>query len=1845
MAVILLLIIPVLAESKTVNPGETVYIGDSGLDITPALGNYSTIAWWPEGSDIRSSAPSAIVNVTENAALFSVDSSVFSEKIGSWYQYDPSIPYKVGSMVFIVDMPLAVVTTPNQEKTPVIESSTLEKPDYIRPERILLTPADRQKILANAKKTSGNQVIIQDLEDFLNRWNKKLNWGFSSEKISYFNRTLSESLIKKYPIDFGEQSLDIPDMATFCLEIGDAIGLSKEQSQEFAVAADDELMNSKLAFDTPLQKPVTVQKSVQGRTLATATDSDQGRSTNESAPNAFGVVVYELIFVDFTEVKPGSVPLFVSPKWTTAHMQDATADAVVGIDAIAPQAPAQATMSSIIEYWSPVQITGVDDSATALEPDGWMEQVFRNLGVVDENFDGRVTDDYARKVKRDNNADRVVLIYLTHDWEGGYAGSTWWGDADKAAISYWGRGDNNLPFNSVPGSYEHEIIHLFGALDEYTPSSTCGESSIFATYPMSVMYWNTNHDTCIPHTPSVMKELYTTSVISQSSRNLIGWGDYDNDGVIDVIDGIPFGSSPTPTPTIPAQPVPQVSYSVSQTSSDPAPAYLSASDSLTAAASASTSSSLTYQFVDTSTNIPTSFIWYFGDGGISTEKNPSHTYPSAGTYTVTHYAMNGFGSGQVTRNEIIVGSNPVPPSCTPSGIPQADFEMSGSEGIVPYTVHFTDKSTGCPAEYHWDFGDPNEPALRFSTEQNPTYTYKVQMNPTQPYYTVNLIVKNQNGDSTVKSKQIKVMPPYPLARFTANPTTGDAPLAVHFTDTNYGAPAVIRWDFGDNGAISYEQNPTHLYETGGDYTATQFATNNYGTHSAFQTIHVEKNDVPSASFTVNSTSGLSPLTVRFTDTSTNSPVQWSWDFGDNSSPSSEQNPTHTYTSLGSFAVTLVSTDTNGVSSTKRIPDYITVSNIPVINGAVWTRAVTAASWAARSNPASLVFNDKMWVLGGYDYTNGWANDVWSSSDGVTWSQATGNAAWTKRTKHATAVHNNKMWVVGGSDYIGQGTLKNDVWSSSDGVTWTQATGSAAWTPRMDHALVSFNNKLWMLGGYDWTYNRKNDVWSSSDGATWSQATASAAWSGRQSFKTLVFNNKIWVLGGETGSGYANDVWSSSDGIIWTRVMATAPWSARREFGATVFDNKMWIFGGYSNAGYLNDVWSSPDGITWTQATAHADWPFRSRPGSVTFKNTIWVLGGEGGNGRNDVWYAGTPPAITPIAAFSANRTSGTTPLTIQFTDNSTNAPTTWYWDFGDSSDSTVQNPVHVYSSPGNFTVSLRSANAGGSNTTVRTSYIQATSPVNPPVAAFIANSTQGPVPLAVQFTDTSSNTPLVWSWNFGDGTTSALQNPVHIYNAEGTYTVTLTAGNAGGNNTITGTNFITVNPPKPVAKFQASTTTGPFPLAVQFNDTSSNFPTSWNWDFGDGVTSTLQHPLHTYTTPGTYSVTLVATNAGGSGTISSPNHITVITPPPVADFDADTTTGIAPLTVQFTDATTNAPTLWSWNFGDGTTSVDQNPQHVFTAPGTYSVNLTAANAGGSSSVSKPDLIVVQPPAPVAGFTADNVSGMAPLSVQFTDTSSNTPAAWSWNFGDGSTSTVQNPLHIYNTTGTYTVSLTVTNAGGSNTVTQSNYISVSPVTPTPTMIPVAALSANRTAGETPMGVQFYDRSTGTPTAWLWDFGDGSTSTSRNPVHTFTTAGNFTINLTATNAYGSGSKIQVNYIKPSVPVIPTAAFRGNITAGPTPLAVQFTDRSTGYPKSWSWDFGDGTTSTVRSPLHTYSAAGNYTVTLTVTNAQGSNTAVQAGYIKPAVPVIPTAAFRGNITAGPTPLAVQFTDRSTG
>ena len=322
-----------------------------------------------------------------------------------------------------------------------------------------------------------------------------------------------------------------------------------------------------------------------------------------------------------------------------------------------------------------------------------------------------------------------------------------------------------------------------------------------------------------------------------------------------------------------------------------------------------------------------------------------------------------------------------------------------------------------------------------------------------------------------------------------------------------------------------------------------------------------------------------------------------------------------------------------------------------------------APWTARYGHTSVVFQDKMWVIGGAG-DSGRSSDVWSSTDGFDWQQVKFISPWAARSSHTSVVYDagdgEKIWILGGYD---GSSRRNDVWSSADGETWEEVSNSSSgadWSTRYDHTTTVFDDgsgaKLWLLGGYDGSY--LNDVWSSADGASWEQVDGAADWSARGGHGTVSFgeiegfgNDMLIVKGGYTNvsdsycdSGYGcRDVWASENGSDW-QLLSTNAWGSRnREFSSVVLDGNIWVLGGaddYRNCYYdcNNDVYYSNNGSSWSTATSDAAWQHRAQHTSVAFANKLWVLGGYASpyDGiynnhylNSEVWYSGVS-----VASFS-----------------------------------------------------------------------------------------------------------------------------------------------------------------------------------------------------------------------------------------------------------------------------------------------------------------------------------------------------------------------------------------------------------------------------------------------------------------------------------------------------------------------------------------------------------------------------------------------------------------------------------
>lgn len=989
------------------------------------------------------------------------------------------------------------------------------------------------------------------------------------------------------------------------------------------------------------------------------------------------------------------------------------------------------------------------------------------------------------------------------------------------------------------------------------------------------------------------------------------------------------------------------------------------------------------------------------------------------TNTWSSASINAFNSYVPTRSCLSACSGGGP-------APVADFTADDTEGCKPFTVHFSDLSINTPTSWSWSFpgGTPASSGIK-----NPTVVYN-----TAGVYNVSLTATNASGSDTKTINQYITIKDKPVANFTFTKNVG----SVQFTNTTIGGDT-FDWVFGD-GEFSSEESPFHEYQDPGIYKVTFTVTNECGTTS--KTLNITVVFIPLADFSSNTKEGCVPMVVSFSDESTYEPTSWLWTFpGGTPATSTLQNPLISYNTSGTFDVTLKATNSAG-SNTITIKNYIKAQDKPKPSF-TYTLAGYKVTFTNKTPGNDNTFQ---WVFGDGDSSKlqDPVHTYKNSGDFIVKLYASNNCG--------TSVFIDTLNILA----IPKASFSSDV-----------KTGCTPLTVKYND--TSTNNptswKWTFAGGTPSTGSTKSPI------VIYNTPGMYAV--------TLIVNNAV---GSDTIfiSNYINAITIpiANFNVVMNGNIAVC--TNTSTYGATY----LWEFG---------------DGSTSTMENPTHTY---SQEGNFTIKLT--TTNACGSNTITKVITAVFPPT----AAFTADKTTGCAPLTVNFMNASSANASMYAWTFtgGTPATSTQKNPTVSYANAGTFAVSLIATNNAGSDTATIVSYITVQ---GKPTASFSYVNNNG----STYFSNTSIGANS-YKWYFGDGAESNMASPTHKYEIETTYNVTLIATNDCGADTLHQTIFV-VFPPK--ANFNSDKNVGCNNLIVKFQDLSTNAPYEWAWSFpgGNPSSSAIQNPTVSYNSVNSYDVTLIATNSAGSDTIVLKNFILVSSLVPTAIF-THSNTG---LSYNFTNTSVNAYS-YMWTFGDGGTSIEKDPVHDYSMGGTYSVVLIAKNGCGSDTASISVSVVGTPPN--GKFEKSISAGCLPLTVSFKDKSIGAVTAWNWSFpgGDPSSSTEQNPIVIYNTAGEYNVVLIVSNLYGSDTITQVASIKVN-----------AAPSAKFTFVSNGSIVNFTNLSKG-GTSYLWKFGDGTTSTEENPVHAYSTPGKFTVELTATNECGSFTFTEIVDVKVSV-----------------------------------------------------------------------------------------------------------------
>jgi gliding motility-associated-like protein len=1143
----------------------------------------------------------------------------------------------------------------------------------------------------------------------------------------------------------------------------------------------------------------------------------------------------------------------------------------------------------------------------------------------------------------------------------------------------------------------------------------------------------------------------------------------------------------------------------------------------------------------------------------------------------------------------------------------ADFTSDGTSGCSPLNVIFADASTGPVTTWQWDFGNSN-----VSNLQNPLATY----NSPGTYTVILTVTDGTNSDTKTEVAYITVFQ-NPSASFTATgATAGCLPLTVTFDDLSFQGNGVIvdyLWDFGD-GQISNSgiSNPTHTYNTAGTYPVSLQITDVNGCSSSFLiNSYIEVSDAPVASFTADETSACSPpLDVQFTSTSTGTgTLTYDWDFGDTNT-STDENPFHSYTGLGSYTVTLIVTDGNGCSGTVTMNNLISIvdpsasftipgpgfclnQGVPFSNTST---AGTSFAWDFGDGSGSSAFSPSHAynAVGTYTVTlivssfGGCADTVSQtfdiedvtalfsntpvydcqencititytdlSTNAVSWDWGFGNTL-TSSAQNPTTIHCGGEW--------------------TDTLTVISPLGCTDTYYLDDNVIIHPMNSTIsadsLRGCIPMTVNFSEFTSSDSAVVSWEWDFGNGSTSTAQTPNTTYTIDSVWSVTLITTNSYG-----CTDTATFTIETGTPPVAAFGYDPDTVCWDEPWPFWDLSQPDslvdelhwYPNNDGHFTDSLIDVQGAEVNEW--------------IEIMLVAGYNGCYDTTFVVTQVWTNGPSAVPSWTMDCDTPLVYNFSGLIEDADRI-YWDFGDGSpiDSVNEDPVHTYL-PGNYTVILETFNdSNGCDT-----YTDFDIRVRDVSASFTQSDTIGCLPLTVDFDGTSSSDASPeqfggYSWDFDDGTGrvyTALTS--HTFTAPGTYNVQLVVlADNGCRDTIVHTVTVT----NPVAAFTAVNTSGCIPTVVTFTDSStSTFPiVAWSWVFGDGGTSTLQNPTHAYQQIGTYGVSLTVTDALGCQATVIGSQPIVITNP-IANFLASTSTNICEGdSIWFVDFSTGVNLSYLWDFGDGFTSTDQNPYHTYNTAGNYTVSLLITDpAGCDSTMVRPGYVSVDAYPIIVITASDTAFDCYPALVLFTTTGGGSNGSYFWDFGDNATSILENPAHNYTEPGTYDVSVIVTTANGcSDSLFLPNYIHVDGPIASYSLFPDTICSGDE--------VFFTIDSLIQVDSYLWDFGDGASEVGAGLTtsHIYSTTGTVYPILT----YSAIDGCTQTYTDSVYIVEIHADFIQSDSIGCTPLYVDFTNQSVGGD-SFEWFFGDGTTSTLEHPDHTYVIGGIHTVILVITS----------------------------------------------
>jgi len=1194
------------------------------------------------------------------------------------------------------------------------------------------------------------------------------------------------------------------------------------------------------------------------------------------------------------------------------------------------------------------------------------------------------------------------------------------------------------------------------------------------------------------------------------------------------------------------------------------------------------------------------YWWEFGDpatgvNNYSNLKDPTHLFTAPGTYQVMHIVRN-FNNCSDTIIKPVTILTPVPVDFV--------YDHTCVNGTTNFSPDTTVMNVADITGWAWDFGD--------GVTNYQQYTSHSYSGPGT--YQVKLTVTDISGCTASKTRTV-VVNPLPVAMFNVAqlPCANEA---THFDDvsTTYAGYIVKwNWDFGDGNTqqILHPANADtdHTYSIPGTYTVKLTITSS-DSCTAERTETIVINPAPTVNFDFENSCQGTP--VQFTDLTQNggtgAMTGWSWNFGDNASGGSNsstlQNPTHTYTTSGTYQVSLTVSTANGCSATLIKPVTITVA--PFVDFSYDNHCVSSN---ILFTPATSVNMAQV------------ATWNWSFGDGTT--------STLPNPQHTYNTPGNYLVTLTISNTTGcQNTISHTIT-----ILPAPVANFSTSAPACSQHLVNFTNHSSAAVGYimRWEYNF-------GDGAS------------------MVVNYPANPNVSHTYSTYGSynvtlTVVTNDSCSATTSRNVQILQSPLANFDYDVTCSGMPVqFTDLSQGNLVTWSWNFGDSGSGANNTSNLQNPVHTYQQAGNY--VVLLLIGNA-NGCTDTVSRTLNISPKPVVDFSfVNGCAADTVHFISSTFVNVSATTSWLWQFGDNSISTEVDPYHVYLTPGTYNVSLTITNQNGC-TNVKTRQIQVTTA---PIALY-SSTTPNCSGTAVLFTDMSSTpngTISSWNWNFGDGTILNVNAPAnpnvsHTYASAGIYDVVLTIHTSTGCEAFYTTSVTINDAPVTAFSFEGSCSGIPTLFTDLSQSAGLNSIVSWTWEFGDPASgmnniSNLPDPQHIFNNPGTYSVSLTTENS--TGCTNTLSQILTITPKPAVDFVVSPSCVGMPVTFNVDPTITNIAEVASylWDFGDGTaTSSQASPEHLYAQAGNYNTTLVITNlAGCENSVTH---VVTVHAVPVAQFTS--TGNCTANLVQFTDLSYNPDGeeivGWSWDFGvsttSGDTSSIQNPTYVYTTGGTYNVTLTITSASGCTSVI------VMPVT----LIPAPAAQYSYVAEPCHNGaVIFMDESTSAQspiTGWYWEFAPGVYSTLQNPVHVYGASDTcYNVKLVVTTANGCTDTLVKEVCIPAGMEV-TIDFTETCFGEPTWFVPTLVQPAGGTISFYNWNFGDQATgiyneSKLSNPQHTFSKPGTYIVSL---QAYDNNNCSTTTYKTVVVSPLPVSAFSHK--GGVCDSLVSFKNLTTG